>query len=1057
MSGVIAWFARNGVAANLLMVAILFAGVWALLKPIATDVLPDAQLEMISITVPYRGSTPVESEEGVVLRIEEAVHDLQGIKHIHSMAAPGAGTVTIEVETGFDTRELLEDVKARVAAISTFPVETEKAVITIPQLKVPVLMVVLASDMPEHGLHRFGELMRDEITNLPGISQTQLLGVRPYEISIEVSEDVLERYGLTMGAISQAISRSSVDLPAGSIKARHGNILLRTKGQAYVANDFKPIVVITNPDGSRVTLDEIATIKDGFDETPMMVRFDGKPCVLVQVSRVGDQDSVKIADTVKEFFQSEGKQLVPEGVTVHFWGDSSLIVSDRLETLRSSAIYGFLLVLLVLTMFLRPSLAFWIALGIPISLMGAIALMPMLGVTFNLISLFGFILVLGVVVDDAIVTGENIYRNFELQPDTETAAIVGAREVALPVIFGVLTTVAAFAPMLMVKGIAGKMFAPIPLVVIPVLIFSLIESKLILPAHLKHLRQFERAKDRIGLLERMRRFFSEGLIQFATKIYQPALMWVARHRYTTGAAFVATLTILCSLVLSNRVRWVFMPTVEGDRVQVKLTMPDGTSANTTIAYLEQITEAAKELKADYYDEAREGSVITGIIAYTEGESRGKVEIELLPGQEREGIVSVKELERQWRKKVGILPGVEELRYSGEAGKHGGGGAVVKVRLTGQNFDELEAAAEEVKAVLAKFPNLTDVSDSYEAGKEEVLLTIKPEAEALGLTTNDLARQTREAFFGAEAQRIQRGREDVRVMVRYPRDKRTSISQLQRMRIRTRDGAEVPFSAVAQARIGKGYTSIRRIDRNRAINVTADADKEKVNMGAVQRKLAEELPLIIAKYPGMHHSFEGEAREEKEALRSLFIGALFVMFLIYSLLAIPLKSYLQPLIVMSVIPFGLGGAIIGHMVMGFPLSIISLFGLLALAGVVVNDSLVLVDYINARRAEGVELREAVRTAGRARFRPIILTSVTTFAALLPMMFETSMQAQFLIPMAISLGYGILFSTLITLFLVPVNYLVLEDVKRAWRWYWSDDSPEKDRNEDGAGPGIEGERL
>ena len=1040
MKGPIAWFARNGVAANLLMVMILALGVKALLKPLTTDILPDAQLDLISITVPYRGSTPVESEEGVILRVEEAIHDLEGIKHINSVASPGAGSVTIQVDTGFDKRVLLDDVKARVDAISTFPAETEKPIISIPQIKLPVLMVVISAEMPERGLRRLGEIVRDEVTNLPGISQTQLLGVRPYEIAIEVTEETLERYGLTMSQISQAISRSSIDLPAGSIKARHGNILLRTEGQAYVGKDFHDIVVLTNPDGSRVKLNEIATISDGFNETPSMVRFDGKPCVMVMVSRVGEQDSVRIAETIKDFFKGEGAKLIPEGAEIRYWGDTSVIVADRLDTLKSSAIFGFVLVLFVLALFLRPSLAFWIAMGIPVSLMGAIGLMPYLGVTVNLISLFGFILVLGIVVDDAIVTGENIYQNFSLQADTETAAIVGARQVAVPVIFGVLTTIAAFAPMLMVEGVAGKMFEPIPLVVIPVLIFSLIESKLILPAHLKHLRGHDQSIDKVNRFERFRRFFSDGLVRFAIKVYQPTLALAARHRYLTAALFFATLAILSAMVSSNRVRFVFMPTVEGDMVQVSLTMPDGTSAETTIAYLEEISAGAVDLQKDYFDEERGNSVITGIIAYTEGESRGKVMVELLPGQERDGIVSVKELERQWREKVGILPGVEEIRYSGEAKGHGGG-AAVNVRLTGPDFDELAEAADKVKELLATIPHLSDISDSYDAGKEEVKLTIKPEAEALGLTTNDLARQTREAFFGAEAQRIQRGREDVRVMVRYPKENRSSISQLERMRIRTPDGAEVPFSAVANAEIGPGFTSIRRIDRNRSIDITADANKEKVNMGAVTRELKKELPGIVADYPGMHHSFEGEAREQADAFRSLSIGAAFVAFLIYTLLAIPLKSYLQPFIVMSAIPFGLAGAILGHMIMGHPLSIISLFGLLALAGVVVNDSLVMVDYINGKRTEGMGLQDSVVSAGRARFRAIMLTSVTTFAGLMPMMFETSLQAQFLIPMAISLGYGILFSTLITLFLVPVNFLILEDLKRAWRWYWRDGSGEQ----------------
>ncbi len=1043
MKGPIAWFTRNGVAANLLMITIMALGMKALLKPLATDILPDAQLDLITITVPYRGSTPVESEEGVILRVEEAIHDLEGIKHINSVASAGAGSVTIQIDTGYDKRILLDDVKARVDSISTFPAETEKPIISIPQIRIPVLMVVIAAEMPERGLRRLGEIVRDEVTNLPGISQTQLLGVRPYEIAIEVTEETLERYGLTMSQISQAISRSSIDLPAGAIKARHGNILLRTEGQAYVGEDFRDIVVLTNPDGSRVKLSEIAKITDGFDETPSMVRFDGKPCVMVQVSRVGEQDSVRIAETIKTFFAGAGDRLIPEGAEIHYWGDTSVIVADRLDTLKSSAIFGFVLVLFVLTLFLRPSLAFWIAMGIPVSLMGAIGLMPYLGVTINLISLFGFILVLGIVVDDAIVTGENIYHNFSIQPDTETAAIVGAREVAVPVIFGVLTTIAAFAPMLMVEGVAGKMFEPIPLVVIPVLIFSLIESKLILPAHLKHLRRLDRPTDKVNRFERFRRIFSDGLVKFAVKVYQPALAVAARHRYLTSALFLATLIILSAMVASNRMRFVFMPTVEGDMVQVSLTMPDGTSAETTIGYLEQISAGAVALQEEYFDAGRGNSVISGIIAYTEGESRGKVMMALLPGQERNDIVTVKELERQWREKVGNLPGVEEIRYSGEA-KGNGGGSPVQVRLTGPNFDELAKAAEEVKELLVTMPHLSDISDSYDAGKEEVKLSIKPEAEALGLTTNDLARQTREAFFGAEAQRIQRGREDVRVMVRYPKKKRSSISQLQRMRIRTPDGDEVPFSAVANAEIGPGFTSIRRIDRNRTIDITADANKDEVNMGVVTRALEKDLPGIVAKYPGMHHSFEGEAREQADAFRSLSIGAAFVAFLIYTLLAIPLKSYIQPFIVMSAIPFGLAGAILGHMIMGHPLSIISLFGLMALAGVVVNDSLVMVDYINGRRAIGMGLHEAVISAGGARFRAIMLTSVTTFAGLMPMMFETSLQAQFLIPMAISLGYGILFSTLITLFLVPVNFLILEDLKWAWRWYWRD-SPEEASSE------------
>ena len=1036
MNGLINWFTRNGVAANLLMVTIMMAGAFTLTNNIPLEVFPDFAIDRITVSMPYRGATPAEVEEGVVIRIEEAIQDLEGIEEIISTSSEGVASVMIEVDSGYNPRELLDDVKNRIDAISTFPDETERPIINVAQRSGRVINVVVSGNLSERELRRLGDQVRDEIANLPGITQVALKAVRPYEISIEVSENTLRRHGLSFDQVTRAVRNSSIDLPAGAIKTRGGEILLRTKGQAYVQEDFEKIILLTREDGTRLTLGEIATVRDGFEETPLLARFNGKQAVLIDVMRVGDQNAIHLAQTVKDYI-AEAQLRMPPGVELSYWQDRAKIVKSRLNTLTNSAMWGGILVFLLLTLLLRFSLAFWVCLGIPVSFLGAIALMPFLNVTINIVSLFAFILVLGIVVDDAIIVGENIFTHLQNHEDPVEAASKGAQEVAIPVIFGVLTTIIAFTPLLMIGGIRGKIFFQIPAIVIPVLLFSIVESKLILPAHLKHLKVGRNNRAKLNPLARWQRKIADGFEWLVTTYYKPLLAVAMKQRYLTLSIFIGVFVLFLGVVISGRIRFTYFPRVQSERARARLDMPLGTPVEITANHVRRIETAAEKLRDNHIDPETGEYVIEHILATLGGESfggrgggrggqshKGEVVFQIVPPEERSSKVKSIELVAEWRKLIGVIPGAEELNFRAEIGR---GGDPIDIQLTGSSFKDLSEIVETVEERLQQYPGVFDITNTFQDGKQEIKLAIKPEAEHLGLTMSDLARQVRQAFFGQEAQRIPRGREDVRVMIRYPEDERRSLANLETMRIRTPDGIEVPFSSVAEANMGRGFSTIRRVDRNRTINVRADVNKEEANLTGINEDLTEFLPRIVSQYPGVNWSFEGEAREQRESFGSLYSGSLFVLFAIYAMMAIPFKSYVQPLIVMTVIPFGLVGAVLGHIIMGMNLSILSTFGMLALSGVVVNDSLVLVHYVNSRRRENMALHEAVRTAGVARFRPIILTSLTTFAGLTPLILEKSTQAQFLIPMAVSLGFGILFATCITLILIPINYLILEDIK------------------------------
>ncbi len=1039
MNRAIAWFATNSVASNLLLLLITVGGL-VTIPSIRQEVFPEISIEVITVAVEYPGAAPAEVEEGICVRVEEQLDGIDGIDRIHSTAREGVGQISIELETNADVRRTLDEIKARVDSIDTFPEEAEKPVVQQLVIRQSVLSVAIAGDADEATLKTLGQKVRDDLAALPEITHVDLTLARPYEVAIEVSEERLQRHGLTFSAVADAVRRTSIDLPGGSIKSDAGEILLRTKGQAYRGEDFENLALLTGPDGTRLKLGDVARVVDGFQETDQSARFDGKPAVLVKVYRVGQQSALRLAAAVHGYVE-RAQAGVPEGIELIIWDDSSEVLRARLNTLLRNGRDGFILVVAVLALFLKLRVALWVILGVPVCFLGTLWLMPIFDISINVISLFAFIVVLGVLVDDAIVVGENIHVQQQKGRGGTDGAIAGARQVAIPVTFGVLTTIAAFAPMTNIPGPMGKLMVQIPVCVMTALAFSLVESTLILPSHLAHVRKRrERAPSRIGAVwESIQSGFSGALAAATDKLYRPMLEVALSWRYLTVAIGIALLITTTGLTVGGWLRFTFFPAVEADNVVAYVTMPQGTPARITAEAVASLEGSANRVLEDL--EREEGrSVLRHLMAsvgeqpFKSKQSRrdlgvaasphiGEVNLALLPSEKRSA--TGKEVLRRWRRETGSIPGAVELEFSSSLMSTG---KPIDIQLQGNNLPELVAAAERVKQHLEGYPGVADISDSFNEGKREVELQILPSAEALGLTMAQLGRQVRQAFYGEEVQRIQRGRDDVRVMVRYPAESRRSLADIEQMRVRTPDGGEVPFRAVARTEIGRGYADIRRVDRERIVNVTADVDVEIANANEIIETMQKSfLPGLRGEFRNVRYSLEGEQRDQAEFLGAMGRGFMLAILAIYALLAIPLGSYGQPMIIMSAIPFGLIGASWGHAILGWDLSMFSIIGFVALTGVVVNDSLVLVSYVNEHRAAGMPLLRAVREAGVARFRPILLTSLTTFAGLTPLMMEKSVQAQFLIPMAISLAFGVMFATAISLVLVPSLYVILEDFR------------------------------
>jgi len=1027
----IAWFARNHVAANLLLASIVIAGLYTMLRILPVEVFPSFELETVNVSVAYRAATPEDMETGVVNKIEEAISDLPDIEKLTSRSSEGSATVTAEVRSGADPQRLLNDIKSRVDALSTLPVDAERPVVERPLIKREVLSVVVAGDLDEKELNELARQVRDELVRLPNLTQADLEGVRPYEIAIEVSEHKLRQYGITIDDVASAIQGQSIDLSAGRIRSPSGEILLRANAQAYYYGQFASIVIKRFDDGSELKLDDLANIDDGFEEDPIFTRFNGKRAAVVNVYRVGVESAIQISDIVHQYLE-DNRFRYPPSVELGVWDDDATIIKARLNTLLTNAAQGALLVSILLGLFLRPVIAFWVVVGIPVTFMGALAVMPAFGVTINILSLFGFILVLGLVVDDAIVTGENIYSHYSRDPNGLAAAINGTKEVSTPVIFGILTTVVAFLPFVFIEGRLSILFEQVAFVVIPVLLFSLVESKLILPAHLKHIKQLKEYGNKPPLLVRMQGACSNSLIWFVTHIYRPVVNACLNRRYLTWFTFVCIFFVSVSLLTQGWTRFVFFPRIQSETARASLYMKEGTPLFETQAVIRRLEEQAVRLQEKYIDPVSGESIIENILA-TEGTSRGggsgqshigSVRFEITPPEHRSLSVDSSTLVREWRQSIGPIIGVDQLTFRAEIGRPGD---PIDVQLVSQDLTSLEAVAEKIKQKLATYDGVFDISDNLSDGKQELKIELLPEAELLGFDLRQVTRQVREAFYGNEAQRIQRGRDDIRVMVRYPLNERGNLADLDELLVRTPEGEQARFGDIATAHWGRSPSTIYHVAQERAVNVIADIDKTSVNMTLLSEDLSDYLDELLLQYPRVQASLEGEAKEQRDSFVTMLWGGAIVLFGIYTLLAIPFASYSQPFIVMSVIPFAFIGAISGHWLMGIDLSMMSLMGLMALVGIVVNDSLVLVDFVNRKVKEGMPIEKAVRESGAARFRPVILTSLTTFLGLLPLLFETSTQAQFLIPMAISLGFGVLFATFITLILIPCHYLILEDIK------------------------------
>ncbi len=1030
MNRIIHWFAENHVAANLLMVLIIVGGILSL-SNINRELYPSVALDQISIQVLYPGASSQEVEDSIVKRIENAIQDLDGIQELRSWALENQAYTIVKLSLGFDINRLLNEIKNRVNGIGNFPKGAEKPIIKEDVLKIRTISVAVSGLTDEVTLKKLGEEVTDEIRDLEGVSQAELSIIRPYEIGIEISESTLHRYGLSLSKVVNAIRKNLVS----STGAALGGSEKITFNKLENIEQLEQMVVASRPDGTRLTIADLSEVQDGFVEEDKYARFDGKPSVLVRVYRVGSQDVLQVAESVKEYVGVKSQE--KEGVTLTTWQDDSVYFKARLELLINSAVSGLFLVLFIMVLFLPVRLAFWVAVGIPVAFLGVFWAMPFFDASFNQVSLFAFILVLGLVVDDAVVVGESIAYRQERGEAGLKGAVRGTLDVGKPVIFSVLTSIVAFLPIVFLPGATGKLWSVVSVVVILALLFSLLECLLIMPAHLSTLDK-PVAKNVLSQgLEKIRILFSAMLDRFIRSIYKPFLHQCITWRYLVLASFIGLFILTSAVVSSGWVRMVFFPEIAENVIVVNLTMPEGTTAEETSTQVLRIEQAILDIKAEIEAADPDDKVILHTMSIVGEQTRGgrrtfgnsgphlgEVTIELAPAENRS--LSIQEVIQLWRDRVGDIPEAVKLSYdSGFSDK----GDSINLQISAPSLDKLQKASQELKEKLRQFPGVYDVSDSIRQGKDELRLSIKPEAENLGLSLADLAEQVNQGFHGVEVTKLLRGRDEIPVVIRYPREQRQTLDDLRSMRIRTPDGTEVPFFTVAKVEYESSLAFLQRTDRKRTIYVTANLDTSIVTSSRVMADLKNSgfLAGLEQKYRGVDVGAAGLQKEQNIILESLIRGFILATLGIYALMAIPFRSYFQPLIVMTAIPFGFVGAVFGHIIMSMDLSLLSFTGIVAVTGVVVNDSLVLVDYVNqGREKEGMRIYDAVMQGAEVRFRPILLTSLTTYFGLIPIMFNGSVETQDIVPMAVSLGYGVLFATFITLILVPVSYLILDDL-------------------------------
>jgi multidrug efflux pump subunit AcrB len=1024
--GPIAWMAGHSVASNLIMLLCLVGGYMAL-GNVKQELFPDITQDAVRISVVYPAASPSEVESGIVLAVEEAVRGVDGVDEVTSAAKEGFASVTVELLLGVDPQKAAQDIKSEVDRITTLPIDAEEPEVRVVVMRRQVLSLALYGDVSDAVLHELAESTWDRLNNDPDITYVEVAGLPDLEIAISITQENLRRYGLTMDDVAARLRAATVDVPGGAIKTGSGEILMRVKERRDYGRQFAELPIIITPDGTEVRLGQIATVDDSFADADRYVTFNGKPAVMLDVFRVGDQTPIQVADAVQRHLVALNESL-PPGVQAGIHADRSEGYRQRVRLLLKNGAMGLVLVLITLGLFLEVRLAFWVMMGIPVSFLGSFLLLPTLGVSINMISLFAYIIAIGIVVDDAIVIGENIYHYHQEGMSFPNAAVRGAREVAMPVTFSILTNIATFLPLYFIPGPMGNIFKMIPLVVCTVFLISLAECLFVLPMHLSHQRDRER-RGVFAWLHRRQNAFSHGFTRWVRESYGPFLKFTLRHRYVTVTFAASLLTVMVAYAASGRMGFSLFPVVEADRSEAKLVLPYGSPVAKTEAVMQRLIKGARSVAAD----SGHPELITEIVADVGrgGSHIGGVRVGLAKPKIRDKIMTTEEFTTLWRKAVGQVAGVEALRFISDAGGPGSHGRPLDVELSHTDIGVLEAASAELAAIVSEYPIVKDVNDGFQPGKPQLDFAIKPNGKSLKLTALMIARQVRGAFYGSEVLRQQRGRNEIKIIVRLPKQDRSSEHAIEELMIRTPAGTYVPLREVAAVKRGRAYTTIDRRNGRRVIHVTSDVTPRSRANEVIADLQATALADFRARHDGLRVGFEGHQADMRESLGSLKLTFALAMLAVYAMLAIPFRSYSQPLIVMASIPFGIVGALLGHLIMGYDLCLPSMFGIVALSGVVVNDALIMIDFANRREREDHDLthHDAIHSAAIQRFRPILLTTLTTFGGLAPMIFETSRQARFMIPMALSLGFGLVFATLITLVLVPSLYLLIDDGKRS----------------------------
>ncbi len=1017
--GAIAWMAGNTVAANLLMVVFLVGGLFMGLN-IKQEVYSDFTLESVKISVSYPGASPEEVESGIILAVEEAVQDLEGIDEITSTASEGSASITIDALDGADLTRLWQEIKSEVDRIDTFPDEAEDPVITIASGQREVVRLALYGDAPETTMRDLADDIRDRFLSDPAITQVELEGVRDREILVEISTNTLRRHGMTLSDVADAVSKASVEMGGGAIKSQGGDILLRIKSRKDYARQYAKLPILTREDGSQLVLSDIATVKEGFEDSDTWASFNGKRAVTIAVYRVGKQTPVGVAGATKKILKTINADL-PEGIELNIVHDMSKMFAQRTDLLLNNAYIGLALVFFFLALFLEIRLAFWVGLGIPISFLGSFIFLSAANFSINMISMFAFIVTLGIVVDDAVVVGENIYNCRRRGMGFLEASIQGTKSVAVPVFFSVITNIITFMPIMFIPGLLGKLFKyNIPLVVMAVLSVSLIESLFILPAHLSHAGRplfFP-----LNYLEAWQARFSAKFETTVKSVYGRALSVLLSWRYTAFALGLALLLITFGYVKSGKMGLILFPRVESDYAFCQIYLPYGTPETKVREMEARLVASAQKI----VDENGKQKLSTGISSQV-SENNIQARIYLTDPDVRP--LSTSKVTRIWRKQIGSIAGVESIAFAANRGGPGSGKGLT-IGLSHRDADILNRAGEDLARRLGEYSMVSDIDDGSAKGKRQFDIALTPAGYRMGLTPKTIAAKIRHAYQGIEAVKSQRGKDEITVRVRLAGDERLCETAFENYVLNAPNG-EIMLRDAIKTTKGRAYTVISRSNGRREIDVAANVTPQSMAENIIRDMKQDILPSLMGRYPGLSYELKGKQAHIKDSLTALFNGLGLALFCVFALLAIPFKSYFQPLIIMICIPFGIIGAVGGHILMGYSMSLLSLFGIVAMAGVVINDALVLIDFANRQVRGGMPVKDAIMAAGIQRFRPILLTTLTTCGGLAPIILETSWQAKFLIPMAISLGFGIFFATLITLGLVPCLYLMLEDIKGAFK--------------------------